>query len=476
MTTTLLSAPSKQPSRDLPSGSGKQPIAENTMKTQTHTLKNHPAATHKQRDKTQQEAGITQKDKPGDIGGTVGLASKPPTATPPKGSGQGRDQTATWADRVRVTDSTTRHTLDPVPQKPAGSRLQIPAEMLQHNRDHWAKTMIGFFTGCRLPYHAVSLIAKKAWTRYCLEQVLTMDDGFLIFRFKTEEAITEVIEKGPWMFGGKNIILQKWTPAFQFDRSKISKLSVWIRLKGLPLPLWTKQGLSMAASMVGKLLSCDEMTINCRRLDYVRLCVELDAGLPFIHHFEMECPLLGEPLRINVEYEWKPSRCEGCKSFGHSCVKKNEVSPEGKQKDERGKDNQSEGGATVPLHNDVSPIEVILRREGSSEVSPKQDMVQPENPPTLKPNLDITQAHMARDPKGKGISTDESNSGMETQHRKGNSRETYTSSQSREEVGDDESSVHANCQASARDEDNAWSPPVVRKKKGGRKKKEARGF
>ncbi|KAJ6398744.1 hypothetical protein OIU77_019506 [Salix suchowensis] len=87
-------------------------------------------------------------------------------------------------------------------------------------------------------------------------------------------------------------------------------------------------------------------------------------------------------------------------------------------------------------------------------------MVQPENPPTLKLNLDITQAHMARDPKGKGISTDESNSGMETQHRKGNNRETYTSSQSREEVGDDESSVHADCQASARDEDTAWSPPV----------------
>ncbi|KAJ6304679.1 hypothetical protein OIU78_020286 [Salix suchowensis] len=312
--------------------------------------------------------------------------------------------------------------------------------------------MIGFFIGCRLPYHVVSLIAKKAWTRYGLEQVLTMDDGFLIFRFKTEEAITEVIEKGPWMFGGKNIILQKWTSAFQFDRSKISKLSVWIRLKGLPLPLWTKQGLSMAASM-------------------------MQVYLLFII-FEMECPLLGEPLRVNVEYEWKPSRCEGCKSFGHNCVKKNEVSPEGKQKDEGGKDNYSEGGATVPLHNDVSPKEVILRREGSiqTEVSPKQDMVQPENPPTLKLNLDITQAHMARDPKGKGISTDESNSGMETQHRKGNNRETYTSSQSREEVGDDESSVHADCQASARDEDTAWSPPVVRKKKGGRKKKEARGF
>ncbi|KAG5224356.1 RNA-directed DNA polymerase, eukaryota, Reverse transcriptase [Salix suchowensis] len=121
------------------------------------------------------------------------------------------------------------------------------------------------------------------------------------------------------MFGGKNIILQKWTPHFQFDRSKISHVSVWIRLRGLPLPLWTKEGLSMAASMVGKPQSCDEQTINCKRLDYARLCVELDASLPFIRQFEVESPLSKEPVKVTVEYEWKPSRCEVCHSFGHKC-------------------------------------------------------------------------------------------------------------------------------------------------------------
>ncbi|KAJ6408820.1 hypothetical protein OIU84_008506 [Salix udensis] len=102
------------------------------------------------------------------------------------------------------------------------------------------------------------------------------------------------------------------------------------------------------------------MTISCWRLDYARLCVELDAGLPFIHHFEMDSPLLGEPLRVNVEYEWKPSSCESCRTFGHNCAKKEEVSKKGKQKeDERGQGNQqapvSSGEVTVPLNNDVSP-------------------------------------------------------------------------------------------------------------------------
>ncbi|KAJ6377648.1 hypothetical protein OIU78_027975 [Salix suchowensis] len=179
--------------------------------------------------------------------------------------------------------------------------------------------MIGFFTGNRLPYHAVNLIAKKVWGPHGLEQVLTMADGFFIFHFKLEEVVTEVIERGPWMIGGKHIILQKWTPDFQFDRSKVTKLSVWIRLRGLPLSLWTKQGLSLAASMAGKPLSCDEQTINCRHLEFARLCVELNVGLPFVHHFDIDSPLKDEPLRVNVEYEWKPTRCDGCKSFGHNC-------------------------------------------------------------------------------------------------------------------------------------------------------------
>nr|TKS17236.1 hypothetical protein D5086_0000020670 [Populus alba] len=122
------------------------------------------------------------------------------------------------------------------------------------------------------------------------------------------------------MFGGKNIILQQWHPRFQFDKNKISTLPVWIRLHGLPFPLWSKQGLSLAASMVGRPLSCDELTYGCTRLEYARLCVEVDAAMPFVHSFDIDSPLSTTPITVTVEYEWKPPRCEKCKVFGHSCV------------------------------------------------------------------------------------------------------------------------------------------------------------
>ncbi|KAJ6861930.1 hypothetical protein NC652_038914 [Populus alba x Populus x berolinensis] len=234
-------------------------------------------------------------------------ATKPATAT------------TSWADRVRVSDSSTRFTLDSIPRQPAGQCLKITEQMLLENTSQWTRCIVGFFPGFKMPFHAVNAIASRVWRPYGLENVMTTTNGFMLFRFKTEEELHAVLEKGPWMFGGKNIILQQWHPRFKFDKSKISTLPVWIRLHGLPFPLWSKQGLSLSASMVGRPLSCDELTYSCTRLEYARLCVEIDAALPFIHTFDIDCPLSAEPITVTVEYEWKPSRCGTCNVFGHSC-------------------------------------------------------------------------------------------------------------------------------------------------------------
>ena len=153
-----------------------------------------------------------------------------------------------------------------------------------------------------------------------LENVTAIANGFMIFRLNTEENMHAVLEKGPWMFGGKNIILQQWHPRFQFDKNKISTLPVWIRLHGLPFPLWSKQGLNLTANMIGRPLSCDEQTYNCTRLEYARVCVEIDATLSYVHEFEIDSPLSADPITVTVDYEWKPSRCDKCKVFGHSCL------------------------------------------------------------------------------------------------------------------------------------------------------------
>ncbi|KAB5551437.1 hypothetical protein DKX38_008748 [Salix brachista] len=243
----------------------------------------------------------------------------PTAAKKPQNKTEPTTQTTSWADRVKVSDSSTRYTLDPIPQQERGCHLVITEDMFTEQAEQWSRCMVGFFPGYRMNYHAVNKIASRVWRSKGLEDVRTTASGFIIFRFKTEDQMLKIIERGPWLFGGKAIILQQWHPHFIFDKSKISKLPVWVRLHGLPFPLWSRKGLSLVASMVGRPLACDEATFTSSRLDFARVCVELDAKLPFVHHFNITTPLSEDPLHIEVEYEWKPTRCPKCLRFGHAC-------------------------------------------------------------------------------------------------------------------------------------------------------------
>ncbi|KAJ6697292.1 hypothetical protein OIU85_003643 [Salix viminalis] len=236
-------------------------------------------------------------------------------------------QVSSWADRVRVTNSSTRFSLEKIPKQPQGRRLTIPEELMSANSSQWTRCLVGFFPGSRPPYHMVNSMATRVWQLLGLEHTMTTGEGFYLFRLRDEEAVQEVLDRGSWMFGGKSLVLQQWHPHFKFDKNQITTIPVWLRLRGLPFPLWTKAGLSLVASMVGRPLSCDESTFSCKRLEYARVCVEVDVAHPFVHNFELEIPQSSDTVKVDVEYEWKPSRCKTCKVYGH-CCKEVEPQPE----------------------------------------------------------------------------------------------------------------------------------------------------
>ncbi|KAJ6287646.1 hypothetical protein OIU78_001693 [Salix suchowensis] len=240
---------------------------------------------------------------------------KPHTNQPKKP----QPSSGSWAEKVKITNAAARFTLEPLPRLPDGHRLRFTEDMLLETSEQWNRSMVGFFPGLRMPHHALQTIAMRVWKQHGLQKVISMSNGFSIFQFSLEEQVQPVIEMGPWLFGGENIILQKWHPRFIFDKNRISSLPVWVRLHGLPFPLWSKQGLSLAASMVGTPLSCDEQTFKGTRLEYARICVEIDASMPYVHKFEIDTPLSPVPATVEVTYEWKPSRCASCKVFGHAC-------------------------------------------------------------------------------------------------------------------------------------------------------------
>lgn len=152
-----------------------------------------------------------------------------------------------------------------------------------------------------------------------MEIVTSMANGFMVFKFKTEEGLLKIIDKGHGCLEGSTLSCTNDTLILCLTK-KITKITVWIWLHGLPFPLWSRKVLSMAASMMCRPLSYDELTFNCPHIEYARLCVELDASTPLVHQFDIESPLSDELVKVEVEYEWKPKICSKCKAFGHNFV------------------------------------------------------------------------------------------------------------------------------------------------------------
>ncbi|KAK4381839.1 hypothetical protein Sango_2929300 [Sesamum angolense] len=117
----------------------------------------------------------------------------------------------------------------------------------------------------------------------------------------------DVIEGGPWLYLGQPIVLQKWEPGMVLRKLKHTEVPVWIKLRHLPVELWTTEGLSTVASGIGRPLYPDAITRACTRLDFARVCIMINVSSKLPKHVVIMMPNeLGGESACKVDVE-KPS-------------------------------------------------------------------------------------------------------------------------------------------------------------------------
>ncbi|KAL2224536.1 UNVERIFIED_CONTAM: hypothetical protein Sindi_3021300 [Sesamum indicum] len=213
-------------------------------------------------------------------------------------------------------NNSTRKTLSYVaPTIQNGEVVVRPTlDTIRNGSTRWRTTAVGYFLGKRPYYHHVKEFALSVWPG--LREVTATIHGFFFFQFKTVAHMEEIIEGGPWLFQGQPIVLQKWVPGMVMRKPKHTQVPVWIKLRHLPVELWTEEGLSIVASGIGKPLYPDAITRACTRLDFARVCVMLDVHSKLHKHIIIMAPDEegGEtPCKVDVEYE-----CTCCMTLGHA--------------------------------------------------------------------------------------------------------------------------------------------------------------
>ena len=97
-----------------------------------------------------------------------------------------------------------------------------------------------------------------------------------------------VMEKDPWLLAGRYLVLRKWCPGLPMAKDELSKIPVWAKFHNVPIELWTEEGLSHIASVVGLPLYADAATEACSRISFARICKEFDASIPLVDDFEVK--------------------------------------------------------------------------------------------------------------------------------------------------------------------------------------------
>ena len=130
-----------------------------------------------------------------------------------------------------------------------------------------------------------------------------LENGQYTIKFRNEEGLNVVIEKGPWMVQNKPLFVQKWNPGIGMQKIEPKKMPVLVKMINIPLEAWSMNGIRALARSIGKPMVMNSITASmCHRgvgnLDYARVLAEFDA--------EKEIK-----QEIEVQYRDKENRIKG---------------------------------------------------------------------------------------------------------------------------------------------------------------------
>ncbi|KAI0513437.1 hypothetical protein KFK09_009458 [Dendrobium nobile] len=267
----------------------------------------------------------------------------------------------------------------------------------------WNMALVGYSLGKRPFYGSLLAAVSKVWKLKGSIKMISLNDGFFLFKFSSAEDFEYVWNKGIWFILGKPFVLQKWSPLFSPKREEFTSVPIWIKILDLPLCCWTPTGISKIATKIGISLAVDDLTATKSRLTYARVCVQVDTTATYPEFI----PILveGKIFNLKILYEWKPTPCEHCSSLIHvtsecpnnpnpqTLAQKPSIPTRGRSSSRKPKEN-------IGVHNDIlsNPDEQRVIPEVSVIGSHKVPLTIPNIPNLNSPNEELSSSESSNPP------------------------------------------------------------------------------
>lgn len=119
--------------------------------------------------------------------------------------------------------------------------------------------LLGYVYGTRpSPFAFVNFI--KGWGDKA--KFVYKENGWIKFQFPNATDRDRILSGGPYMIQGRQLFLKALPSCFLYSKEEMMLLPALVQILGLPAECWTTKALSKIASIVGKPIPTDKMTIS----------------------------------------------------------------------------------------------------------------------------------------------------------------------------------------------------------------------
>ncbi|CAN7000349.1 unnamed protein product [Brassica oleracea var. botrytis] len=131
----------------------------------------------------------------------------------------------------------------------------------------------------------------------------------LLVRVPNEFIRGKILEKKLWYVDTSMFYVTQWGSSTESSYPEIKSIPLWAHLRGVPFDLRTKEGLSLAAGLVGEPIETDDYTknVSCLNIAHVKVEANLDNPLPSSGELVRQS---GEIIPIEIDYPWTPPYSE----------------------------------------------------------------------------------------------------------------------------------------------------------------------
>ncbi|GJV99093.1 retrotransposon protein, putative, ty1-copia subclass [Tanacetum coccineum] len=209
-----------------------------------------------------------------------------------------------------------------------GSYPPLPTHGTNPTGNTPGKSSYANVIGESMAYPVVANYVRNTWGKFGLvKSMLNSSTGLFSFQFSSTDGLNSMLKNGSWFIHNHPLILRKWNPDVDLLKEDVGNVSVWVKLYGVPVMAFSKDGLSAIATKLSTPLMLDSYTSDMclqssGRSSYARVMIELRADIELKDNIVVAMPKIMREryytCTARVEYEWKPPRCSCYKVFGHT--------------------------------------------------------------------------------------------------------------------------------------------------------------